>query len=159
MPTHRAAVAAIATLIAAAAPAAAQRTVAQHDSTHAQIRTTLRAFYFHLVHADWEALAAHVLSAKVLASRPAPEAFLAATTLPADPARDGARDAACELDATALVERATILLQGEWAEVTVPRCDAAAGPGDEFRLVWFERRWRVVSIKLFREADAVQLAR
>ncbi len=143
-------------LLVTTAPAAtAQQPIAPTDSTHAQLGTTLRAFYFNLAHRDWEALAADILSAKVLASRPAPEVLVAAATLPAT-----SGDAPeCGPDAGALVDRAKIMLDGEWAEVSVPRCDAGAGAADEFRLIRFEARWRIVYIDLFRESDAVQLAR
>jgi hypothetical protein len=43
------------------------------------------------------------------------------------------------------VERAAITLEGGWAEVSVPRCAGA----DEFRLIHFDARWRIVHIELF----------
>ena len=76
-----------------AAPAATAQQRSQVDSTKAQLRTTLRAFYFNLAHQDWEALAADILSAKIVASRPAPEALV--SLRPAPPlSRSGAALAA-----------------------------------------------------------------
>ena len=48
------------------------------------------------------------------------------------------------------IDQATITLDGDWAEVSVPRCTAPRG-ADEFRLIRFERRWRFVYIDLFQE--------
>ncbi len=155
MPIRRTVAALVGMLMASALPAASQQPLTPADSTHAQLRTTLRAFYFNLAHRDWEALAADILSAKVLASRPAPAVLVAAAALPAS---CGAA-AEYRADAAALVDRARIMLDGEWAEVSVPRCDAEVGAADEFRLIRFEARWRIVYIDLFRESDAVQLAR
>jgi hypothetical protein len=66
---------------------------------------------------------------------------------------------ACPSNAAPLVDQAAITLDGDWAEVSVPRCAVAAGAADEFRLIRFEARWRVVYIDLSREPDPVQLAR
>jgi hypothetical protein len=126
--------------------AATGTAMAQHpaDSTRAQIHRTLRAFYFNLAHNDWEALTADILPAKVVAHRSAPEALVMAATSAA-----GER-AECTSPATPLIDRATITLDGDWAEVSVPRCTAPRG-ADEFRLIRFERRWRFVYIYLFQE--------
>jgi hypothetical protein len=40
---------------------------------------------------------------------------------------------------------------GDWAEVFVPRCGVALAGGDEFRMIHFEQRWRLVAIHLFEE--------
>ena len=56
-------------------------------------------------------------------------------------------------------DQAAFTLEGDWAEVSVPRCGMTAGGADEFRLIRFEGRWRVVYIDLFRESSQVELAR
>jgi hypothetical protein len=130
------------------------------DSTRAQIHTTLRAFYFNLAHHDWEALTADILAAKVVAHRPAPEAMVLAAedrTRGLSPTADDG--VACSSGATALVDRAGITLAGDWAEVSVPRCTAGLSGTDEFRLIHFEERWRVVYIDLFRETVNVSTDR
>jgi hypothetical protein len=70
MTIRRIVVAAAGMLMTLAVPATAQRTAARQDSVEAQLRGVLRAFYFNLAHHDWEAIAADVLSAKVMASPP-----------------------------------------------------------------------------------------
>jgi len=152
----RRAVALTGLLMAVAVPAAAQLPSADRDSAHAELLTALRAFYFNLAHQDWEALAADILSAKIVASRPAPEALVAAASRSA-----GARTHApeCSPKVARIVDQAAITLDGDWAEVSVPRCAGTAVGADKFRFIRFERRWRVIYIALFREGNPVQLAR
>jgi hypothetical protein len=148
MPSRRTALALASLLIAATASAAAQQAPAQRDSTRAQIHGTLRAFYFNLAHDDWEALAADILPAKVVAHRSAPEALvMAARSAAGAPA--GA-PVECDSPATPSIDGAIITLAGDWAEVSVPRCTEPRG-ADEFRLIRFDRRWRFVHIELFQE--------
>jgi len=144
MPSRRAALALMTLSIAATATAAAQQASAQRDSSRAQIERTLRAFYFNLAHDDWEALTADILPAKVVAHRSAPEALVMSA-----PSAAGA-PVECASPATPSIDGAIITLDGDWAEVSVPRCTAPRG-ADEFRLILFERRWRFVYIDLFRE--------
>jgi hypothetical protein len=139
-------------LVVSTSTAAAQRSEPRLDSARAQIHTSLRAFYFNLAHQDWEALTADILAAKVVAHRPAPDAMVIAAADRASgllPAGDDVEP--CSSGATALVDRATIALDGDWAEVSVPRCSAGLSGADEFRLIRFEARWRIVYIDLFRE--------
>jgi hypothetical protein len=131
-------------VIMATASAAAQQAPARRDSTRAQIQRTLRAFYFNLAHNDWEALAADVLPAKMVAHRPAPEALVTSSHSAA-----GA-SAECAIPATPSIDGATITLDGDWAQVSVPRCTEPRG-ADEFRLIRFDRRWRFVYIDLSQE--------
>jgi hypothetical protein len=139
----RPALALVALVAAVPASAAAQQAPSAHDSTRAAIQQTLRAFYFNLEHQDWEALTADILPAKVVAHRSAPEALvLAAPGL--------AGSGACAPPALPMIEEAIIILDGDWAEVSVPRCTEARR-ADQFRLIRFERRWRFVSIELARE--------
>ena len=101
----------------------------------AGIHPTLRAFYFKLAHHNWEAIAADVLSAKVVAHR-------------APPQFEPVPVAACPSGAGALVDAAVIRRDGDWAEVSVPRCDGGSPGADQFRLTHFEERWRFVYIEL-----------
>lgn len=152
MTNRRASVALAAVLMTPALPATAQQSAVQADSARAQIHTSLRAFYFNLAHQDWEALSADILPAKVVAHRPAPEAMVMAA---ASRDRGGGalsptnESVACSSKATALVGQASIALDGDWAEVSVPRCTVALAGADEFRLIHFEGRWRFVYISLF----------
>jgi hypothetical protein len=144
MPSRRTALALASLLIAATATAAAQQAPAQPDSTRAQILRTLRAFYFNLAHDDWEALAADILPAKVVAHRSAPAALVMA----ARPAAGAPVE--CDSPARPSIDGAIITLDGDWAEVSVPRCTEPRG-ADGFRLIRFDRRWRFVQIELFQE--------
>jgi hypothetical protein len=121
--------------------AAAQQSPIEPDSARAQIQTALRAFYFNLDHQDWEALTADILAAKVIASRAVPKSMVA----PA-PASDRLP---CSSDIPTRVSRAAIAFDGDWAEVSVPRCTVASAGSDEFRLIHFEERWRFVYIDLY----------
>jgi hypothetical protein len=134
-----------ASLIAATATATAQQHPARSDTTRAEIHRTLRAFYFNLAHDDWEALTADILPAKVVAHRSAPEALVAGGASGA-----GGEPLDCASSPAPQIDRAAIALDGDWAEVSVPRCSAPLG-ADEFRLIRFERRWRFVHIQLFQE--------
>jgi hypothetical protein len=139
-------------LLAFTLPATAQRAAIQPDSAQAQIRTVLRAFYLNLESRNWEALAAYVLSPKLLERRGAPGDLEAA-------ARDRARGrgsshaaaetVTCTSSTSPLAEQATILLDGDWAEVSVPRCSGTSAGADEFRLLYFEERWRFIYTDLF----------
>jgi hypothetical protein len=137
--------------------ATAQESPIQPDSARAQIHTSLRAFYFNLAHQDWEALTADILAAKVVAHRPAPEALVLAAAS-AGPSARGDEPAACSSN-QALVDQATITLDGDWAEVSVPRCTATLAGADEFRLIHFEERWRFVYIDLYEEPVNVSTGR
>jgi hypothetical protein len=48
-----------------------------------------------------------------------------------------------------MIDEATIGLDGDWAEVSVPRCDGASAGVDEFRMLYFEQRWRFIYTDLF----------
>jgi hypothetical protein len=124
---------------------------AQEDAAEAQLRSVLRAFYFNLAHHDWEAIAADVLSAKVLASRPLPESLRIAPRDRAGTDRSpGLADETmvCSSNIFAIVDKAAIQRDGDWTAVSIPRCGVAMAEMDEFRLIYFEKRWRFVSIDL-----------
>jgi hypothetical protein len=140
-------------LLVLSSTSAAAQDPAAIDSGRAQIRTTLRAFYFNLAHQDWEALTADILAAKVVAHRPLPKSLAmaamargGATTAPvaADPKQ-------CPRGSAALVDRAIVTLDAVWAEVLVPHCTPISVGVDQFRLIRFENRWRFVSIELFQD--------
>jgi hypothetical protein len=48
-----------------------------------------------------------------------------------------------------MVDEAAIRLDGDWAEVSVPRCSGASVGADEFRMLYFEERWRFIYTDLF----------
>jgi hypothetical protein len=137
-----------------ALPATAQLAAVRQDSAEAELRGVLRAFYFNLAHQDWEAIAADVLSAKVVASRPAPASLQmvgrdqAGTRRPGGPAGE---PMACSASSSAVVDGAAIHIAGDWAGVSIPRCGIVPRGSDEFRLIHFEKRWRFVYIDLMEE--------
>jgi hypothetical protein len=131
--------------------AAAQEAVPPPDSAQSQIRTVLRAFYLHFENKNWEALSPYVLSPKLL-ERGSPGDVQMVT-------RDRARGRgfshaassprACPAKPSALVDEAAIRLDGDWAEVSVPRCNGASPGVDELRMLYFEDRWRFIYTDLF----------
>jgi hypothetical protein len=139
-------------LMALTWPAAAQRAAVQPDSAHAQIRTVLHAFYFNLESRNWEALAAYVLSPKLLERRGAPGDLQTAArdrTRTRASSRAAAEPTTCSASASPMVDQAAIQLDGDWAEVSVPRCSGTSAGADEFRLLYFEERWRFIYTDLF----------
>lgn len=141
-----------AALLGLALSAEAQQAAAPADSAQAQVRSVLRAFYLNLESRNWEALAAYVLSPKLLERRGAPGELQAA-------ARDRGRTRAsshpaaspvgCTGSKPPAVDQAVIHVDGDWAEASVPRCVGASGGTDEFRLLYFEERWRFIYTDLF----------
>ena len=152
LPIRRPTLAAGVLLMALALPATAQRAVIQPDSARAQIRAVLRAFYLNLESQNWTALSAYVLSPKLLERRGAPGDLQTA-------ARDRARGCGsshaaaasmtCPSSTSPMVDEAAIRLDGDWAEVAVPRCSGASVAADEFRMLYFEERWRFIYTDLF----------
>jgi hypothetical protein len=139
-------------LTMAAQTATAQRNAVQTDTARAQIRAVLRAFYLHLEQKNWDALSAYVLSPKLLERRGAPGDLQMV-------ARDRARgrgtahaapaSVPCSSSISPAVEAAAIRLDGDWAEVAVPRCSRSSAGVDEFRMLYFEERWRFIYTDLF----------
>jgi hypothetical protein len=135
-----------------AQPASAQTAGVQADSAGAQIRAVLRAFYLNLESQNWDALSAYVLSPKLLERRGTPGDLQAA-------ARDRARGRGsahlaqvprtCPSSTSPNIDEAAIRLDGDWAEVSVPRCSGASSGVDELRLLYFEGRWRFIYTDLF----------
>jgi hypothetical protein len=145
----------------AAAPATAQRTAIAPDSARAQIRPVLRAFYLNLASRNWDALAAYVLSPKLLERRGAPGDLQLV-------ARDRTRgrgspaavapQRACPSGASPMLDEAVIRLDGDWADVSVPRCSGHSPGVDQFGMLYFEQRWRFIYTDLFQAPPAPETA-
>ena len=148
-------------LVTAAPPATAQETAMAPDSASAQIRAVLRAFYLNLATQNWDALAAYVLSPKLLERRGAPGDLQMV-------ARDRARGRGsppavaaprtCPASASSMIDQAAIRLDGDWAEVSVPRCSGPSPGVDEFGMLYFEQRWRFIYTDLFQSPPAPRTA-
>jgi hypothetical protein len=146
-------------LVALPGSPAAQDVVVPPDSAESQIRSVLRAFYLHLETKNWEALSPYVLSPKLLERRGGPGDFEMVTR---DRGRGrGVSHAAstprtCPAKPSALVDEAAIQLEGDWAEVSVPRCSGSSPGVDELRMLYFEDRWRFIYTDLFDGSSSVE---
>ena len=162
MPIRRTALV-VAGLMALALPAAAQRAAIQPDSARTQIRTVLRGFYSNLESRNWDALAAYVLSPKLLERRGAAgDSQLVARdrTRTRASSRVAAAPVKCPSSGSSpMIDQADIQLDGDWAEVSVPRCRGASAGTDEFRLLYFEERWRFIYTDLFEPPTNVSTGR
>lgn len=133
-------------------PAAAQQSAPPADSARAEIRAVLRAFYSNYESQNWDALAAYVLSPKLLERRGAPGDIQAV-------ARDRTRNrawshaatkpVACPTGASTVADSAEIRVDGDWADVSATRCSGAIAGVDELGLLYFEQRWRFIYTDLF----------
>jgi hypothetical protein len=147
-------------LMAAPPPATAQGTIAP-DSARAQIRPVLRAFYLNLANQNWDALAAYVLSPKLLERRGAPGDI---QMVARDRKRGRGSSAAvaaprtCPSSASPMIDEAVIRLDGDWAEVSVPRCSGPSPGVDQFGMLYFEKRWRFIYTDLFQAPPASETA-
>jgi hypothetical protein len=134
-------------LMAAPPPATAQSTAIAPDSARAQIRSVLRAFYLNLANKNWDALAAYVLSPKLLERRGAPgDRQMVARDRRrgrGSPAA-GASPRACPSSASPMIDDAVIRLDGDWADVSVSRCSGPSPGVDQFGMLYFEQRWRFI---------------
>ena len=148
-------------LMAAPPPATAQRTASAADSARAQIRPVLRAFYLNLGSQNWDALAAYVLSPKLLERRGAPgDLQMVArdrTRSRGSPAAVAA-PRACPSSASPMIDDAVIQLDGDWADVSVPRCSGPSPGVDQFGMLYFEKRWRFTYTGLFQGPPASETA-
>jgi hypothetical protein len=148
-------------LIGVTSPAAAQEAAGVPDSASVQIRSVLRAFYLNLASQNWDALAAYVLSPKLLERRGGP-AELAMVSRDRTRARRSAAavaaPATCPSAASPMIEGAAIRLDGDWADVWVPRCDGPSAGVDEFGMLYFEHRWRFIYTALFPEQPPPETA-
>jgi len=153
---------AVAGLMVLALPAAAQRAIIQPDSAQAQIRAVLRGFYSNMESGNWDALAAYVLSPKLLERRGAAgDAQMVARdrTRTRAPTRVAAAPVTCTSSSSPMIDQAAIRLDGDWAEVSVPRCKGGSAGTDEFRLLYFEQRWRFIYTDLFEAPTNVSTGR
>jgi hypothetical protein len=151
-------------LLMTAAPrlATAQSTAIAPDSARAQISSVLRAYYLNLANQNWDALAAYVLSPKLLERRGAPGDLQLV-------ARDRSRERgspaavaapqACPSSASPMIDDAVIGLDGDWADVSVPRCSGPSPGVDHFGMLYFEQRWRFIYTDLFQEQPPETAAR
>ena len=161
IPIRRFAVA-VAGLLTLALPAAAQSPAVQPDSARAQIRTVLHAFYSNMESGNWDALAAYVLSPKLLERRGAAGDTAAVArdrTRTRAPSRVAAAPVSCPSSNSPMIDRADILIDGDWAEASVPGCRGGSAGTDEFKLLWFEARWRFIYTDLFEAPTNVSTTR
>ncbi len=148
-------------LSTAVPPAAAQTPTIAPDSAPAQIRLVLRAFYLNLAAGNWDALAAYVLSPKLLERRGGPRDHALVARDRTRTRRGGASaeaPRACPASASPTVDDAVIQVDGDWADVAVPRCSGTSPGVDHFGLLYFESRWRFIYTDLFEKPDAVTAA-
>ena len=148
-------------LFAVAPAAAAQGTAVAQDSARADIHAVLRAFYLNLANQNWDALAAYVLSPKLLERRGSPGDL---QRVARDRTRDRGRPPTmaaphtCPSSASPMITEAGIRLDGDWAEVSVPRCSGPLPGVDEFGMLYFEKRWRFIYTDLFESRPAPETA-
>jgi hypothetical protein len=148
-------------LMAVAPPATAQETTIAPDSAHAQIRAVLRVFYLNLANQNWDALAAYVLSPKLLERRGAPgdrQMVVRDRTRVRGSPPALAAPQTCPSSASPMIGEAAIRLDADWAEVAVPRCNGTSPGVDEFGMLYFEERWRFIYTDLFQSPPAPETA-
>jgi hypothetical protein len=149
-------------LIAVLRPATAQQPLSNPDSASAEVRAVLRAYYTNYENRNWDALAAYVLSPKLLERRGAPgdrEMVLRDRTRGRASATSAAAPKTCPSSDSPLVADAVIRIDGDWAEASVPRCEGSFAGVDEFRLLYFEQRWRFIYTDMFGTPPASATAR
>ena len=152
----------VAGLMVLALPAVAQRAAIQPDSAPAQIRTVLRGFYSNLESGNWDALAAYVLSPKLLERRGAAgdsQIVARDRTRTRASSRVAAAPVKCASSTSPMIDQADIQVDADWAEVSVPRCRGGSAGTDEFRLLYFEQRWRFIYTDLFEAPTNVSTGR
>lgn len=139
-------------LMLPAAHAARGQATATPDTATEQVRSVLRAYYRNYKSGNWDALAAYVLSPKLLERRgiPADSArVLRDRTRPRIVAHAVLPPASCPSPESPMLQAAAIRVDGDWAEVSVARCNGPRGGVDEFRLLYFESRWRFIYSDMF----------
>lgn len=57
-----------------------------------------------------------------------------------------------------MIDAAAIALDGDWADVSVPRCSGRSPGVDEFGMLYFENRWRFIYTDLFEAQPAPKTA-
>ena len=141
-------------------PAMAQEAPVAADSARAEIQLVLRAFYLNLANQNWDALAAYVLSPKLLERRGAPgdARMVARDRTRSHESSASAPLPACPSSASPMIDEAAIVLDGDWAEVSVPRCSGRSPGVDAFGMLYFENRWRFIYTDLFEAQPAPETA-
>jgi hypothetical protein len=150
-------------LVTATPPAATAQAVTETpDSARAQISPVLRAFYFNLASHNWDALAAYVLSPKLLERRGVREdlQFVARdrTRSRSSPGNAVAAPRVCPSIGSSSIDEAVIRLDGDWADVAVPRCSGTLPGVDQFGMLYFEKRWRFIYTELFERPPTPETA-
>ena len=151
---------ALALLSMATAPSLFAQAPAFADPASAEIRLVLRAFYLNYASQNWDALAAYVLSPKLLERRGVPQD---ARMVARDRTRSRGSSApvalpVCPSSASPMIDGAAIRVEGDWADVSVPRCSGRAPGVDQFGMLYFERRWRFIYTDLFEAEPAPETA-
>jgi hypothetical protein len=148
-------------MLTAASRATAQTAAVAPDSAPAQIRLVLRAFYLNLASQNWDALAAYVLSPKLLERRGAPgelQRVVRDRTRSRGAPAATAAPPACPSSASPMIDGAVIRVDGDWADVSVPRCSGPSPGVDQFGMLYFEERWRFIYTDLFQAPPAPETA-
>lgn len=149
-------------LMALARPAAGQHALSDPDSADAGVRAVLRAYYTNYENRNWDALAAYVLSPKLLERRGVPgdqQMVNRDRTRGRASASAAAAPKTCPSSNSPMVSDAVIHIDGDWAEASVPRCQDSFAGVDEFRLLYFEQRWRFIYTDMFESAPVSATAR
>lgn len=139
-------------LLAWASPTVAQGAAPPPDSARAEIRAVLRAFYSNYESQNWDALAAYVLSPKLLERRGAPgelQMVVRDRTRSRGAPAATAAPPACPSSASPMIDDAVIRVDRDWADVSVPRCSGPSPGVDQFGMLYFEERWRFIYTDLF----------
>ncbi len=149
-------------LLMAGAPSGyAQSSTVAPDSARSQILSVLRAFYLNLANQNWDALAAYVLSPKLLERRGGANDHQMVIQ---DRARGrvaptpAALPRACPSSDSPMIDDAVIRVDGDWADVSVARCSGPSPGLDQFGMLYFEHRWRFIYTTLFEREPAAETA-
>jgi hypothetical protein len=135
---------------------AAQQAALPVDSARAELRSVLRAFYSNYQSQNWDALAAYVLSPKLLERRGAPgdlQAVARDRTRSRGWSHAATKPVPCPTSASFTADSADIRLDGDWADVSAPRCSGVVPGVDELGLIYFEHRWRFIYTDLFQAPE------
>jgi hypothetical protein len=152
MPGQRWTLATAILLVVLVHPGVARETASEPDSAVVQIRAVLRAYYLNLANQNWDALSTYVLSPKLLERRGAPgdlQMVAKGRTRGRGSSHETARPSLCSSSPSPAVADAAIHVDGDWAEVSVARCNGTSSGVDEFRMLYFENRWRFIYTNLF----------
>jgi hypothetical protein len=139
----------------------AQSSAVAPDSVRPQILSVLRAYYLNLANRNWDALAAYVLSPKLLERRGGANDHQLVvedrTRGRGSPATVGV-SVVCPSSASPMIDGTVIRLEGDWADVSVTRCSGPSPGVDQFGMLYFEGRWRFIYTTLFQGEPAAETA-